>query len=376
MRLITLLALFSGELLAQTSVSNPSGYNNVTCLTGSDTIVGVPMRVQGSRTTTLTAAPSVVGSTAILTLATSSLIPGALTSNYLKFKSGYRNGRFYNITGNTSNTVTIDLNGDTLSDTGGSVTTGDYVLIAQYWTLNTLLPAANATTAWTQIPSGSTNYVQNGTAVVASASSTSLKTQVLLPNLAGIGINIAPAGTYYVLSGVWNSTTTGATDVGNTVLYPDTYITVRHPTTVTRNTVFNSLGEVEGGYLTIPLTTQAAAQQDSSVAIPRPVGVTLSGLNLVQSGSFMASTGTATALTSTTLRDVLFVFGNTTKALNKTATSASTTAYYYYGGNWLKVNGGTTSYSSTVISAGTGMIIRKYQVTGHPTSFWNDPPTY
>lgn len=375
MRLITLILLLSGQLLAQTTVSNPSGYNNVQCLASSDTIVGVPMRVQGSRTTTLTAAPSIAGGSATLTLATGSLAAGALTNNYLKFKTGYRNGRFYNITGNTTNTVTINLNGDTLSDTGGSVAIGDYVLIAQYWTLNTLLPAANATTAWTQIPSGSKNYVQNGTAVVASTSSTT-NTQVLLPNLAGTGINIAPAGTYFVLNGVWNSTTTGTTDEGNTVLYPDTYIIVRHPTTVSYNTVFSNLGEVEKGYLTIPLTTQATAQQDSSVAIPRPVGVTLSGLNLIQSGDFMASTGTASSLTSTTLRDVLFVFGNTTKALNKAASSSSTIAYYNYQGSWLKVGGGTTNYNSTVIPAGTGMIVRKYKVTGAPTTLWNDPPTY
>ncbi|MFN2427032.1 MAG: 30S ribosomal protein S17, partial [Candidatus Binatia bacterium] len=45
---------------------------------------------------------------------------------------------------------------------------GDRVVIAEYWTLDTLFPPAQATTGWTENTENPGEYIQNGHAVVAS----------------------------------------------------------------------------------------------------------------------------------------------------------------------------------------------------------------
>lgn len=141
-RLSCLVLLLAAALPAnaQSVVSEPIGFNKVTCLAGSDTIVGVPFRKEGSRTATLTADPETDGDAATLTLSISTT--GPLPVHYLKFTSGPKNGAWFDITANTENSVTINLNGDNLDP----VSAGDGVLIAEYWTLNTLFPPDKATT--------------------------------------------------------------------------------------------------------------------------------------------------------------------------------------------------------------------------------------
>jgi uncharacterized protein (TIGR02597 family) len=96
-------------------VSEPLGFNRVTCLANSDTIVGVPVCKTGSMITSLSASPSVDGGRATVTLMQDDLSPSSFLCHHLKFTSGAKSGFWYDITGCTSGSLTIDLNGDSLN---------------------------------------------------------------------------------------------------------------------------------------------------------------------------------------------------------------------------------------------------------------------
>jgi uncharacterized protein (TIGR02597 family) len=360
-----MLTVLSGEDVT----TEPTGFNKVTCLANSDTIVSVPLRVKGGIRRALTAAPAISGDSATLTLTPDSFSPGAFTKHYLKFITGDREGRWYDIqtsanngTPNTAAAVTINLNGDTL----GGATTGDSVLIAEYWTLDTLFPPTGATSSWSGIPP-----VPDGHAIVASTNALNRKTEVLLPNLSGVGINISFSSTYYLTtgtSGTWKKVgDTSKPSFGDTILYPDNYFIIRHNSSVINPTVFKMVGEVEMQSMTIPLLSQSSGKQDNFIGLPRPVDVSL--LNLALDGvSFVNS---ANALNR---KDELLVFNNALVGKNK---SASATYYRLATGNsWRKVGDSTTVQDNTVIPAGSGFIIRKASIAPAGTAMWQNPSPY
>ncbi|NJM37857.1 MAG: TIGR02597 family protein [Akkermansiaceae bacterium] len=163
--------------------------------------------------------------------------------------------------------------------------------------------------------------------------------------------------------GAWRrvSATVG-TNFGTTKLFPDNYFTIRHPNTVTTSTVFKSYGEVEIKNFTIPLSTLTNGSQDTFVAILRPVPVTLSQLNLWQSGAFVASTG----ISGIQRRDQLLVFNNEVAALNKAASAI----YFHNGTSWLKAGDGTVNHDSDVIPPSSGFLIRKFRSSGGNSVDW------
>lgn len=357
-RHLTLLLLATAlPAVAESVTSEPIGFNKVTCLSNSDTIVGVPFRVQGSLTTKAAAVPVVNAGSATLTLTVTNLTAGALTRHFIKFNSGAKDGAWYDVTDNTTDSVTIDLNGDNLT----GVVAGDALVIAEYWTLNALFPPAAATT-----DPGTTGH-----AIVASIGTLAFqrRTELLLPDLQGAGINRATSGKYYIHGGIWKKSgdATGA-DQGALLIYPDSYFTVRHPASVAASTVFKSTGEVEVRNFTIPLATLTTGQQDTFVGIPRPVGVTLAGLNLWQSGAFVKSDG----ILAFQRRDLLLVFDNAAAAQNRSASAT----YFHNGTSWLKLNDGTVNHDTDIIPAGAGFIIRKYRTADGSSALWKNTPSY
>jgi uncharacterized protein (TIGR02597 family) len=320
---------------AQSVVSDPLGFNTIVCPANSDTIVGVPFRPNGSQQGTLSAVPTGTDHvSATLTLGGS---PGFTAdefkdTHYVKFTSGAMDGHYYAITGNTADTLTVDLNGENVP--GAAV--DDNVIIAQFWTLDSLFPPADATT----------DPATTGHAIVASLGTLAFRrrTSVLLPDMTTTGINLAPNAIFYIHDALWKKAGQGNTDFGATILYPDSYFIIRHPAAVTTGTNFKSSGEVESGNMTIPLSTQINEAQDNFIAIPRPVDVQLNELNLFESGAFVASLGTL----AFQRRDQLLVFDNAQQALNK----APSAIYFHDGTNWLKAGDGTNPHDTDVINAG------------------------
>ena len=368
---LSLLLLFSGPLLSETVTTEPVGYNKVTCLANSDTIVGVPLRVQGSITTKLVAAPVVDPENSdlvTLTLHNSELPAYTPSTRYLKFNGGAADGRWYDITANTTNSVTIDLNGDILP----AVAADNSVIIAAYWTLDSLFPPTGATTSWTETPAGSGNWVPNGHAIVAStnAFSSGRRTEILLPNLTGVGTNLSSSGTFYLFNGGWRKQGQSVTsNFGAQVLYPDNYFTIRHPLAVAHATTFRSLGEVETKSFIIPLNTRSDGKQDNFIGLIRPVGLRLQDLALGGTPAFM----TSESAFSSGRRDELLVFNNQLAAQNKSASAT----YYYFNGAWRRQGQPvTTDAGSDIIPAGWGFLIRKYQVSGGLTAYWINTSSY
>lgn len=368
---LSIFVASSGLLVAQSEmVCDPVGFNKIPCPTNSDTIVGVPLRAKGSQKATLSALPdtTTLPGSAILSVAGSPgwTVDAYAGTHYVKFTSGAKDGAFYAVTANSADTLTVDLNGDDVS----TVLATDTILLAEYWTLDTLFPPADATTSWGAAP----DYAPDGHAIVTSTSTSALtrKTQILLPATTSSGINLAPNLICYILSSSeWRIGTgtlpSDAATPGDIKLQPDTYFIIRHPASVSYATVYVALGEVEMGNVAIPLSTLTAGPQDNFIAILRPINTRLDALNLGGTTAFVTSLGTS----ALQRRDQLLVFDNTVAARNKSPSAI----YCYYGGNWRNATGGAIS-DAVVIPGGAGFIIRKYKTSDGATVFWTNPPTY
>jgi uncharacterized protein (TIGR02597 family) len=349
---------------AETAYTTPVGYVTQTCLPGSDTIVGVPLRLPTVAAAALTSAPTSGPTNAVLTV-TGAAFGAFGGTHYVKFTSGANAGAIFAITSNDATTITIDRNGATLT-----ATTGDKFSVTKFWTLAELFDPAVSTN----------DPATTGNAIVLSnlATGVNRRTEVLLPDTTTANINLSASATYYILKGVspapnqWRKQG-GSTDAGGLQLWPDNYLTIRNPTTVTASTKFTNSGEVDTTKTLITLFTRVGAateKRDNPKVITRPVDVTLNGLNLAQTSAFI----TSTSPTGVNRRDELIVFDNTTAALNKSAFKT----YYFLGGavNQWRLQGGSTDAGPDVIPAGSGFVIRKYGTAGGETVFWNNTPTY
>ena len=351
-----LFAFGAPVAIAQSVVSDPLGFNTIVCLPNSDTIVGVPFRPNGSQQGTLAAAPTGTdGDTATLTLSGN---PGFTDdefkdTHYVKFTSGAMDGHWYAITANTSDTLTVDLNGNNVPGAAAD----DGVVIAKFWTLDTLFPPADATT----------DPATTGHAIVKSSNVLNRSTEVLLPDFASQGINLPPNRKFFIEGdpAAWKEVTTGFPAAGSVILWPDTYFIIRNPGLNGNSTKFKISGEVETGKMAIPLSTSATGMQDNFVAIPRAIDVKLTDLGLISSGAFVPSSNTLNRA------DELFVYDNSVDLQNRTPSAK----YFYYDGAWRKVAAGFPVADDDVIPAGSGILIRKAQSDGS-TVFWVNYPNY
>jgi uncharacterized protein (TIGR02597 family) len=354
----------SSALHGQTTVvSGAVGFNRITCLRNSDTIVGVPFLAEGSSVHQLAAQPVIDIDSATLSLTSSVLEQGTLgllngyPRYYARLTSGSSNGAFFTVTANAVDSLTVDLNGGSLS-----AVAGDSLVLARYWTLDTLFPPAGATTSWTQTNG---QWIPNGHAIVASASALSRRTEVLLPNLTGQGINRPPAGVFYITGGSWRQFGVNNPNAGSYVIYPDSSLSIRHNSTVSQNTFFRSVGDVDSGSIVIPLTTRSNGRQDNHLALPRPVPVRLIDLGL-DTTAFVNSPSTLSR------RDELLVFNNAAAGKNKPPIAT----YFRLSAGWRMFGAGSANHDTSTIPAGSGFIIRKYNTADGATVEWDNPPNY
>ncbi len=265
-----------------------------------------------------------------------------------------KEGSFYSVTANDASTLTIDLNGDSLS----TIPAGTQITVIPYWTFATLFPASDANVSY--IPSTTTFNHQM---------------EVLIPNLNGQGINLAPSATYYYISSGsnvgWRKVGRAATtDSSIDPLYPDAFFIMRNNTATATN--FTVVGSVLTKKLSTPLATQTGSQQDNFVTLARPASQTLNQSGLFSSGAFSASTSSFNHV------DELYVFNNNTAAINK---STSTTYYYINSGSnvgWRQVGGSATADVGDVagvIQPGSAYIVRKGSSDG-TSKIWTNAPNY
>jgi len=262
-----------------------------------------------------------------------------------------KEGCIYEVTGNTTNSLSLALNGDSIT----AVPANSQITLIPYWTLSTLFPAANANASFT--PTVSTR---------------NLATEILIPNYAAIGVNQAYSETYYFInSGAnigWRLFGDAATtDHGDDVLAPNSYFVVRDANAAPTLPLIVA-GDVLTGKVTASEITQASQPQDNDLAMIRPIDVTLnnSGLNPAD-GSFVSTSSTRT------LQDQLLVYNNSKAALNKSPSAT----YYYFNNAWRLFGDSTTvDHGSDLIPSGSALTIRKAATGTGYTVFWQNSPTY
>ncbi|MBE0544073.1 MAG: TIGR02597 family protein [Verrucomicrobia bacterium] len=329
--------------------SVPAGFYRITCLGNSDTIVSIPFsRPAAANVVVESVAGNVVTVKGAPGWTADQFVYAAGTqpnTYYLRFLSGAKEGSYYPVTANGTDSLTLSLGGDDIS----TVAEDNQAAVIPYWTLATAFPGGNG--------------------VVASSSVLNPRTEVLIPDLSGVGINLSPTVSYVFLtnaanpSGVWRQVGEGTVNKNDAVLLPDVYFIVRHNTA--SSTVLTAQGSVPVSKLVIPMLTQTSTKQDNFVALARPAEMTLDESGLFQSGAFLPSTS---GLNPT---DVLLVFDN------QVAKNKAPVETYYYLNTWRRVGSGTANMNDqAVFTPGTGVIIRKNSTLDGFSSFWINSPNF
>jgi uncharacterized protein (TIGR02597 family) len=272
-----------------------------------------------------------------------------------------KEGHAFAVTANTANTLTVDTTNDSLT----GIPAGTEATLIPNWTLSTLFPATGQNVSFT--PTTQTR---------------SFQTEILIPNYAAPGVNQSFSTVYFFSNNVngttnnvgWRVVGDNTTDHGDDPLVPQGYFVVRNLNSAPTMSL-KAAGSVLTSKFAIPLATQAAAAQDNSVSMIRPVEVKLNdtGLNPTD-GSFVATTDTRS------FKDELLLFNNATTALNK-----SPSAIYFYSNNvngttnnigWRVLGDNTTDHGNDLIAAGSAIIIRKAANGTGGIVFWTNSPTY
>ena len=350
--------LCGGPLFAVTVATDPVGFTNLALPAQSDSHITVPFTrpaefvgaIQSASGNQITVAGTPGWGANKFVYA-----PGSQPNHYYALiggggSSNPKEGHTYLITGSGTNTLTVDTTADNLS----GITQNTQVTVIPYWTLATVFPATDASVSFT--PTTSTS---------------SPKTQIIIPNDAANGINLPPLATYYFSQNAdgssnnigWRAFGDNNTDRGDDILLPDSYFVVRNDNGASGLTL-TTLGAVLTKKLAVPLRTQTGSQQDNPLGIVRPLDVPLSMTGLTPNdGSFL---GGASATS-----DQLLVFSNAQIGFNKTPI-----VYYRDPGfnfAWRRATDtNRIDRGNDVIPVGTGFIVRKAAANPSTTPFWTN----
>jgi uncharacterized protein (TIGR02597 family) len=257
---------------------------------------------------------------------------------YLFVRSGLLEGEYFTVTENSTDTLDLDASA---SDLAG-LAEGDAVGIVPYWTFGTIFP--------------------EGTNVDASIAPAVRLTEVLLPDVQSAGANSSAGAVYYFWNNAWRKAGGGSTVRNDDVVLPDMHFIVRQNGASTRP-LFVS-GIVETRKVRMRLRREPGGEQDNSLALRRPVNVSLDGSALASSGFQASSSATSRA-------DELLLFSNAAAARNKSASSI----YYLLDSSWRRVGAGDgNAGAGLVFSPGAAFIIRT--APGLTSETWVNAPSY
>jgi uncharacterized protein (TIGR02597 family) len=342
--LLVASVMISGRALAVDVYTDPVGFYKVTALTNSDTYASIPF-------TRMPVYAGLVASVAgnVITVQGNSgwsvnqfvyNPAGGQSNTYYVLMSSTncpKEGAYYTITNNNANTLTVEMVPEDLS----GVASNHQVTIIPYWTLMTAFP--------------------NGQGITPTTLPSQRKTEILFPNIDGVGINLIPAATYYYYSSHWRRVSpSGIAD--DQIILPDQYFIVRQSSQAPTVT-FNPPGACAMKKFRIPLYTQTSTKQDNYVGLYRPKLQTLNESNLTN--AFVVTT------LPSQRKDELLVFDNTVQGKNKVPAT-----YYYYSGAWRKVGTSGDVGTNEVFTPGTGVIIRKATNSVAATAIWVNSPNY
>ncbi|MCB1231566.1 MAG: TIGR02597 family protein [Verrucomicrobiae bacterium] len=340
----------TGALGAEDTASDILGIIRIPCLEGSDTLVGIPFERYTEAKGSLLTAPRIAGNSATFQAASPDgdfAIFG--TENfYLRWvgESGSA-GAWHRILSNAEDSFTIDQNGNDLS----SLVAGDPFEIVPYWTLNTLFDPATQSTIH----------------VSAGPLPTSRSTEVLITDLVGEGISLAPDRLFFLTADGWHEASSGFPAAGDEPIQPGQVIVIRHPAG-TGDTYFVAEQRVLTGAHRQPLRTSVRGYQDNVISLMRPATVKLSDLDLSDQ-IFVDSASTA----ANDRVDELLLFDNASPAFNK----APFKSYFRIGGTWHEDDGASYPVADDdEIPMAAAVVIRKAPTSDGRTLIWIDSPEY
>lgn len=340
-----LLALSS--LNAQSVTTAPVGAVTFTAKANSDSLIAVPMArpVSFSSKVSSVSGTQIVLASDSLTSAQFQYVAGTQPNTYyIQLTSGAKAGQLSTIVANSANSITTEFEADILA----GIQSGDSFEVRPYWTLGTLFPAASANTSFV----ASTSNLASGR-----------RTEILIPDFTNVGINKAASAIYFYNS-YWRKSGDTTPNRNDVILPPDGFITIRGNNYST-DTTLTVVGAVPPLVQTTSLLA-STTQNDNPVGLSVPVDRTLSQLGL-NSSAFVPSTSNLASGRG----DELLVFDNAQAVKNKAAS-----AIYFYNGFWRKSGATSADQGSTVIPAGSAIVIRKKAQASASVVDWNLAYTY
>jgi uncharacterized protein (TIGR02597 family) len=265
---------------------------------------------------------------------------------YVLIGGGNFEGRHFEVTANSANSLTVDIGVETITG-AGNVENGTPVQLIPYWTLDTVFENGEGvhtkTSAFAPNPSEVLLYDTNS---------------AFYP-----GINPPKEKTFFRLNTQWRRVGFGAQTFNHMPLDKDMPLVLRHNTSDATEVV--NMGTVPTtDFRTVLQTLAANQQQDNPIALSIPVPVTLDGSNLQNSG-FEHSAGF-------TRKDELLVINHTAALQNRPATET-----YYFQGTWRKVGQGATDFGNTaVFTLDTSVLIRRAANPVVSSVIWHMPRPY
>lgn len=308
--------------------TDPVGYVTQTSANGDDTVV-YPQLLNPSD---LVGSPSDVTS-GTLTVGSDLSEDSFKDSHFVLFCDGDLVGEWFQITGNTLNTISV---AEDLEALGAS--TSDSIKVIAFWTLDTLFP--------------------EGDGFPGSADVTDPVAFILTNNPAATGTNYAPGNSFFYHTGEqtdegWYLDGDFSDTVGDTPLSPETYFTIRNSSG--EDVQFTAVGSVPVDLLATNIGRLVNGPQDNQLVNPYPSPLSLDDSGLVSSGAFEPSPDVTDPV------DLLLIYDNdessgTNVAPTKTYlyhSGEQTTAGWYLDGQFAETAGSDT------IPAGGAFVVRK-----------------
>lgn len=354
-----LCAVIAPAAFAVTATTDPVGFVKVSFQGSADSYSSIPFKRTPEYAGSIA---SVAGNTLTIsgTPNFGNLVytsPSQPKHYYILVTSGAKIGRYYSIDTNSTNTLTVDPAGDTITSLASST-----FQVIPYDTLGSLFPGAVGV-----IPSPTHGL---GTR----------QTEILIPDNVNEGTDLPAYKSYYYYSGTagagagWRWADDPGTKANDDVIYPDSYFVARQNTASASETTY--MGTVHMGALSTVLgTITANVDQDNAVSLPIPANLTLTQLNLYPS-AFTGSSGHGLGAR----KDELLVWDN---SVNAGFDKPADRSYYYYtgaagaGAGWRDSNDpGTLANSTIALTPTTAIAVRKKGAASPGTVVWTLTPPY
>jgi uncharacterized protein (TIGR02597 family) len=373
---LALAALLVGASVSQaqtTAFTDPVGYYTLNVTAASDNILSLPMVRDAEFAGTVASGAGTITATGFTALAGTVspnwgtapkqwvYVAGSAQTKtyYVEFTSGQLKGLYYKIVDNSSNVLTLDTEGDDLTNhpinaAPAALAAGDSFKIRPYWRIRDVFENAGTPTIEPRPNFGVP------------------KDDILIPDYVNVGINKAASTTiFYVNDTVtpnigWRSSSNPVTDRGDTILRPNEAFVLRRrnasPSSITNLgsvQMIRSISFIPGG--------DGVKGNDTYISINRPASVTLdaSGLRSADQSVSVIRDSIDPDLPG----DRLMAFTPGTTGFNN---PPGRTYIYLQGSGWRQIPANTPA-GSTLLEPGTAYVVRKMTTAASGRDWINDP---